>query len=72
MDDPLQSDLASNAELAKYDQDPAFHEFVDRAFDQIASEAPLEDLIIFAFGGLHEAIEAFEADKQARREAEET
>jgi hypothetical protein len=43
-----------------YADDPAFHEFVDREFDLVAAGAPLEDLAEFAFGGMEEAVKAFE------------
>jgi hypothetical protein len=44
----------------KYINNPKFHEFVDREFDLVAAGAPIEDLADFAFGGIEEAVEAFE------------
>jgi hypothetical protein len=41
-----------------------FHEFLDQEFDDVAAQAPLEDLAIFAFGSVEEAILAYERHKQ--------
>ncbi len=66
MDDISGRDMERIPDLSRYEKDPAFHEFVDREFDQMASQAPLEDLAIFAFGGIREAIEAYEEYKQGQ------
>jgi hypothetical protein len=48
-----------------YANETAFHEFLDREFDRTAVTAPLEDLAQFAFGGVEEAIMAYEHYKAA-------
>jgi hypothetical protein len=40
-----------------------FHEYLDQEFDDVAAQAPLEDLAIFAFGSVEDAILAYERYK---------
>ncbi len=44
---------------AQYYDDPIFREFVDRQFNEVAVDAPFEDMVTFAFGSWEEAIEEF-------------
>jgi hypothetical protein len=59
-------DMINEAYYEKYIHNPAFLEFVNREFDLAAAGSPLEDLADFAFGGLEEAIQAFERHLKSR------
>ena len=57
--------VGTKRDLESYVDDQAFHEFLDREFDQVAAVAPLEDLAQFAFGSVEAAILAYEEYKAA-------
>jgi len=44
----------------QYENNPNFHEFLDREFDKTAANATIEDLAEFAFGSIDTAIQVFE------------
>jgi aminopeptidase N len=46
--------------VEEYVGDPHFQEFLNRRFDKTAANAPMDDLVEFAFGDWDAAIEAFE------------
>jgi len=48
----------------EYIEDPNFLEFLGREFDKVAVNATVEELAEFAFGGVDEALEAFEEYKK--------
>ncbi len=48
----------------KYVNDPEFQEFLNREFNKTAVDATMEELAGFAFGGLDEAVKAFEEQKE--------
>ena len=52
----------------KYADDEAFWEFVNREFDQTAAGATLEEMAEFAFGGVDEAVLAYERMKAKPRQ----
>lgn len=52
-------DVPQESTEAQYADDPKFREFVDRQFNDVATDAPFEDMVVFAFGGWQEAIEEF-------------
>ena len=47
----------------RYEDDAEFLEFLNSEFDCTAVDATVEELAEFAFGGIEEAIEAFEEQK---------
>ena len=58
--------MIPNHDLDYYARIGEFHEFLDQEFDDVAAQAPLEDLAIFAFGGVEEAILAYERYKAGK------
>jgi len=50
----------------RYEDDAEFLEFLGREFDHTAVDATVDELAEFAFGGMEEAIEAFEEQKEKR------
>ena len=52
--------------MEQYANEAEFREFVNREFDHTAVGATVEELAEFAFGGMAEAIEAFEEYKKRR------
>ena len=48
----------------RYEDDADFLEFLGREFDCTAVDATVEELAEFAFGGIEEAIEAYESHKK--------
>jgi len=53
-------------ELMRYRENPDFLEFLNREFDKTAVDATIEELAEFAFGGIEEAIRAFEEQKEEK------
>ena len=47
----------------QYEDDTEFLEFLNRGFDHTAVHATIEELAEFTFGGIEEAIRAFEEQK---------
>ena len=48
----------------EYAENPGFLEFLGSEFDKTAADATVEKLAEFAFGGVNEALEAFEEYKK--------
>ena len=51
-------------EEEQYEDDAEFLEFLGREFDKTTVNATVEELAEFAFGGIEEAIEAYESHKK--------
>ena len=51
--------------VEQYENNSEFLEFLNREFDKTAVDATIEELAEFAFGGIEEAIEAYEQYKKA-------
>ena len=49
--------------MKQYENNPEFQEFLNREFDKTAVDAPMDDLVEFAFGDWDSAIEAFGEQK---------
>ena len=54
----------------RYADDEAFWEFVNREFDDTAASATLEEMAEFAFGGVDEAVLAYERIKARLRKVQ--
>lgn len=48
----------------KYDENPEFLEFLNREFNQAATNATIEELAKFAFGSIDDAVKTFEELKK--------
>ena len=58
-----------SAKLEQYENDPNFQEFLNKAFDHAAVDATIEELAEFAFGGMDEAVEAFNECKDVKNDS---
>ena len=50
--------------MEQYVNKPEFREFLNREFDRTAGHATIEELAEFAFGGMEEAVKAFEEKQE--------
>lgn len=50
--------------IEQYENDTDFQEFLNREFNKTAVDATMEELAEFAFGGIKEAFQAFEEQKE--------
>lgn len=48
----------------QYENNPDFLEFLNREFDKTAVDATIEELAVFAFGGMEKAVESFNQQKE--------